>query len=96
TPKPKTTKKKADSEASPKTKTAQATKGKRIKSSAKGDKAAKKKEPAEAKQLKLVIERSKTQTHSSHASSSGADEGTGDIPGVPDVPTYGSDDEQIS
>ncbi|GKD91974.1 hypothetical protein Tco_1371811 [Tanacetum coccineum] len=50
----------------------------------------------EAKQLKLVIERSKTQTHSSHASGSGADEGTGDIPWVPDVPTYGSDDEQIS
>ncbi|GJV50788.1 hypothetical protein Tco_1446529 [Tanacetum coccineum] len=95
TPKPKTTKKKADSEASPKTKTTQATKGKRIKSSAKGDKAAKKKQPAEtsmdkgltmlsdvalteAEQLKLVIERSKTQTHSSHASSSGADEGTED------------------
>ncbi|GJV59483.1 hypothetical protein Tco_1465583 [Tanacetum coccineum] len=32
----------------------------------------------------------------SHANGSGADEGTGDIPGVPDVPTYGSDDEQIS
>ncbi|GJW65597.1 hypothetical protein Tco_0117481 [Tanacetum coccineum] len=92
--KPKTTKKKADSEASPKMKTTQATKGKRIKSSAKGDKAAKKKKPAEtsmdkgltmlsdvalteAEQLKLVIERSKTHTHSSHASGSGVDEGTG-------------------
>ncbi|GJT43299.1 retrovirus-related pol polyprotein from transposon TNT 1-94 [Tanacetum coccineum] len=88
-------------------------KEKRIKSSAKGDKVAKKKQPAEtsmdkgltvlfdvalieAEQLKLVIERSKTQTHRSYASGSGADEGTGDIPGVPDVPTYGSDDEQIS
>ncbi|GJZ01701.1 retrovirus-related pol polyprotein from transposon TNT 1-94 [Tanacetum coccineum] len=87
TPKPKTTKKKVDSEASPKTKTTQATKGKRIKSSAKGDKAAKKKQPAEtsmdkglimlsdvalteAEQLRLVIERSRTQTHSSHASGS--------------------------
>ncbi|GJY50209.1 hypothetical protein Tco_0440165 [Tanacetum coccineum] len=113
TPKPKTTKKKADYEASPKTKTTQATKGRRIKSSAKGDKASKKKQPAEtsmdkgftmlsdvalteAEQLKMVIKRSKTQTHSSHASGSGADEGAGDIPGVPDVPTYGSDDEQIS
>ncbi|GKA44729.1 hypothetical protein Tco_0737525 [Tanacetum coccineum] len=48
----------------------------------------------EDEQLKLVIERSKTQTHSSHASGSGANEGTGDIPGVPDVPTYGSDDKQ--
>ncbi|GJX64102.1 hypothetical protein Tco_0298445 [Tanacetum coccineum] len=47
TPKPKTTKKKVDSKASPKMKTTQATKGKRIKSLAKGDKAAKKKQPAE-------------------------------------------------
>ncbi|GJZ92391.1 hypothetical protein Tco_0664456 [Tanacetum coccineum] len=45
--KPKITKKKADFEASPKTKTTQATKGKQIKSLAKGDKAAKKKQPAE-------------------------------------------------
>ncbi|GKA57839.1 hypothetical protein Tco_0757027 [Tanacetum coccineum] len=114
TPKPKTTKKKADSESSPKTKSTQASKGKRITTLAKGDKPTKKKQSAaetsmdkgltvlsdvaltEAEQLKLVIERSKTQTHSSHASGSGADEGTGDIPGVPDVPTYGSDDEQIS
>ncbi|GKE21826.1 hypothetical protein Tco_1433338, partial [Tanacetum coccineum] len=106
--------KKADSELSPKTKPTQASKGKTIKTTAKGDKVIKKKKPAEtsmdkgltamlsnvalteAEQLKLVIERSKTQTHSSHASGSGADEGTGDIPGVPDVPTYGSDDEQIS
>ncbi|GJV49312.1 hypothetical protein Tco_1439524, partial [Tanacetum coccineum] len=50
----------------------------------------------EVEQLKLVIERSKTQTHSSHASGSGANEGTGGIPRVLDVPTYGSDDEQIS
>ncbi|GJU05871.1 hypothetical protein Tco_1122301 [Tanacetum coccineum] len=49
-----------------------------------------------AEQLKLVIERSKTQTHISYASGSGADEGTGSLPGVPDVPTYDSDDEQIS
>ncbi|GKD21596.1 hypothetical protein Tco_1223299 [Tanacetum coccineum] len=50
----------------------------------------------EAEQLKMVIERSKTQTHISYASSLGADEGTGSLPGVPDVPTYDSDDEQIS
>ncbi|GJY86673.1 hypothetical protein Tco_0500699, partial [Tanacetum coccineum] len=50
----------------------------------------------EAEQLKLVIERSKTHTHSSHVNGSGADEGTGAIPWVPDVPTYNSDDEQIS
>ncbi|GJW77769.1 hypothetical protein Tco_0139451 [Tanacetum coccineum] len=50
----------------------------------------------EAKQLKLIIERSKTQTYISHASGSGADERTSSLPGVPDVPTYDSDDEQIS
>ncbi|GJR78143.1 hypothetical protein Tco_0148928 [Tanacetum coccineum] len=85
TPKPKTTKKKANSEASPKTKTTQSTKGKRIKSSARGDKAAKKKQPAEPSMDKAP-----------YASGLGVDEGTGGIPGVPDVPTYGSDDEQIS
>ncbi|GJQ99297.1 hypothetical protein Tco_0522282 [Tanacetum coccineum] len=105
--------KKADSELSPKTKPTQASKGKTIKTTAKGDKVIKKKKPAEtsmdkgltvlsnvalieAEQLKLVIKRSKTQTHSSHVSGSGADEGTSDIPGVPNVPTYGSNDEQIS
>ncbi|GJT35377.1 hypothetical protein Tco_0925796 [Tanacetum coccineum] len=58
TSKPKSTKKKADSESSPKTKLTQASKGK------------------------------KNQDR--------ADEGTGSIPGVPDVSTYESDDEQIS
>ncbi|GJV42920.1 hypothetical protein Tco_1427456 [Tanacetum coccineum] len=51
---------------------------------------------SKAEQMKIVIERSKTQLYSSHASSSGADEGTGVSPGVPDVPTDGSEDEQIS
>ncbi|GKB06972.1 hypothetical protein Tco_0835205 [Tanacetum coccineum] len=86
---------------------------KRLKSSAKAAKPAKKKQPAKtskakgltvlsevaltkAEQMKLATKRSLTQTHSSHASGSGADEGIGDIPGVLDVPTYGSDDEQIS
>ncbi|GJV89347.1 hypothetical protein Tco_1533285 [Tanacetum coccineum] len=50
----------------------------------------------EAEQIKLATKRSLIETHSSHASGSGADEGTGSKPGVPDVPTYGSDDEQIS
>ncbi|GKE99169.1 hypothetical protein Tco_0022520, partial [Tanacetum coccineum] len=50
----------------------------------------------EAEQMELATKRSLIQTHSSHASGSGADEGTGDKPGVPDVPTYGSDDEQVS
>ncbi|GJX41140.1 hypothetical protein Tco_0256130 [Tanacetum coccineum] len=81
TPKPKSTKKKADSESSPKTKLTQAYKGKRIKTSAKGDKPAKKKQSTtklkgltvlsevaltEAEQMKIALERSKIQ--SSHAS----------------------------
>nr|GEZ36168.1 hypothetical protein [Tanacetum cinerariifolium] len=41
----------------------------------------------EAQQLKLVTKRSMQQTHISQASGSGADEGTGSIPGVPDAPT---------
>ncbi|GKA34605.1 hypothetical protein Tco_0721034, partial [Tanacetum coccineum] len=111
TPKPKSTKKKADSESSPKTKLTQASKGKRIKTVAKGDKHAKKKQYVtkskglivlsevslkEVEQIKLATKRSLIQTHSSHASGSGPDEGTGSIPGVLDVPTYKSDDEQIS
>ncbi|GKD25747.1 hypothetical protein Tco_1231961, partial [Tanacetum coccineum] len=44
--------------------------------------------------MKLATKRSLIETHGSHASGSGAYEGTGSIPGVPDVPTYGSDDEQ--
>ncbi|GKC18209.1 hypothetical protein Tco_1014991, partial [Tanacetum coccineum] len=60
TPKPKSTKKKADSESSPR-----------------------------RSLLKLLKEKESRP-------GSGADEGTGSIPGVPDVPTYKSDDEQIS
>ncbi|GKB77133.1 hypothetical protein Tco_0944028, partial [Tanacetum coccineum] len=89
------------------------TKGKRLKTSAKAAKTAKKKQPTKtskakgltvlskvaltkAEQMKPATKRSLIQTHNSHTSGSGADEGTGDIPGVPDVPTYGSDDEHIS
>ncbi|GJR14042.1 hypothetical protein Tco_0796694 [Tanacetum coccineum] len=82
--------------------------GKRVKATAKVAKSGKKKQPAlgletlsdialtEAEQMKLAIERSKTQLHISQPSGSGAHEGTGVTPGVPDVPTYESDDEQIS
>ncbi|GKA96886.1 hypothetical protein Tco_0818981 [Tanacetum coccineum] len=82
--------------------------GKRVKTTAKVAKSGKKRQPAlgletlsdialtEAEQMKLAIERSKTQLHISQPSGSGAHEGTGVTPGVPDVPTYESDDEQIS
>nr|GEU39904.1 hypothetical protein [Tanacetum cinerariifolium] len=47
----------------------------------------------EARQLKLVTKRSMQQTRISQPSGSGADEGTGSIPGVPDVPTDESEEE---
>nr|GEU50765.1 hypothetical protein [Tanacetum cinerariifolium] len=50
----------------------------------------------EAEQLKLATKRSLTRTHISQASRFGVDEGIGIIPGVLDVPTYKSDDEEIS
>ncbi|GKA74235.1 hypothetical protein Tco_0780537 [Tanacetum coccineum] len=82
TPKPKYTKKKADSESSPKTKPIQVSKEKRIKTSTKGDKPAKKKQSAtkskgltvlskvdltKSRTMKIALERSKIQTHSSHS-----------------------------
>nr|GEZ40413.1 hypothetical protein [Tanacetum cinerariifolium] len=47
----------------------------------------------EAQQLKLATKRSRQQTCISHASGFGVDEGTGSIPGVPDVPTDESKEE---
>ncbi|GJV18557.1 hypothetical protein Tco_1367577 [Tanacetum coccineum] len=111
TPKPKSTKKKANSDSSPKTKPTQASKGKRIKTSAKGDIPAKKKQLetnlkgltvlsevalTKAEKIKIALERSKTQQHSSLASGSGVDEGTGVTPEVPNVPSYDYEAEQIS
>ncbi|GKE20085.1 hypothetical protein Tco_1431597 [Tanacetum coccineum] len=81
---------------------------KRVKATAKVAKSGKKKQPAhgletlsdmaltKAEQMKLAIERSKTQLHISQPSSSGTYEGTGVTPRVSDVPTYEYDDEQIS
>ncbi|GJY01918.1 hypothetical protein Tco_0360070 [Tanacetum coccineum] len=47
----------------------------------------------EAEQLKIITKRSHQETHSSHASGSGADEGTGVTPGVPDAPDYDLEDD---
>ncbi|GKB96244.1 hypothetical protein Tco_0982381 [Tanacetum coccineum] len=86
-PKPKPQKKKNDC-SSPKTKPTQASKGKRLKTSAKGVKHAKKKQSAtkskgltvlsevaltKAEQMKIALKRSKTQQHNSHASGSDND-----------------------
>ncbi|GJW85635.1 hypothetical protein Tco_0158780 [Tanacetum coccineum] len=80
-PKSKATKKKTDSESSPKIKPSQASKGKRIKTSAKGDKPAKTKSKgltvlsevalSEAEQMKLATKRSMKEFHISHASGLG-------------------------
>ncbi|GJY92664.1 hypothetical protein Tco_0508446 [Tanacetum coccineum] len=111
--KPKYVKNKADPESSPKKNSAQASKGKRLKTSTMMAKPVKKKQPAttskakglnvlsevalsEAEQIKLATKRSLIQTYSSHTSGSGAGKGTCVIPGVLDVPTYNSDNEQIS
>ncbi|GJT23400.1 hypothetical protein Tco_0893337 [Tanacetum coccineum] len=98
---------------SDKTKTPPTTNGKRLKTSAKVAKPAKKKQTAktskvkgltvlsevaltEAEQMELATKRSLIQTHISQANGSGTDEGTGDIPGVPGVPTYAFGDVKIS
>nr|GEV60743.1 hypothetical protein [Tanacetum cinerariifolium] len=47
----------------------------------------------EAEQIKLATKRSLQQTHISQASGSGANEGTGILPGILDVPTDESDEE---
>ncbi|GKE67395.1 hypothetical protein Tco_1521556 [Tanacetum coccineum] len=47
----------------------------------------------EAEQLKIITKRSRKETHSSHASGYGADEGTGVTPGVPEAPNYDSEDD---
>ncbi|GKB45108.1 hypothetical protein Tco_0890050, partial [Tanacetum coccineum] len=91
-PKSKATKKKTDSESSPKTKPSPAFKGKRIKTSAKGDKPATIKSKgltvlsevalSEAEQMKLATKRSLTEFYVSHASGSG--DGVGLQSKVPD------------
>ncbi|GJS33285.1 hypothetical protein Tco_0531667 [Tanacetum coccineum] len=67
----------------------EATSGKRLKATAKVTKSGKKKQPA--KGLETLSEIAFSQP-----SGSGAHEGTGVTPLVPDVPKYGSDDEQLS
>ncbi|GJV14303.1 hypothetical protein Tco_1359626, partial [Tanacetum coccineum] len=95
-PKTKGSKKKANTDAIPKRKSSTAPKkkksgtGKQKTSELENISEA---ELTEAEQLKIVLKRSRLETHSSHASGSGADEGTGITPGVPDAPDYDSDDD---
>ncbi|GKD13968.1 hypothetical protein Tco_1198375, partial [Tanacetum coccineum] len=101
-------KKACESDTSPKKKIALATKGSRLKTSAKVA-------LSEAEQLKMATKRSKIQFHSSHASGSGdgvdtqskvpdeqqqnvsgTNEGAGVEPEVPNVPKYTSESEEES
>ncbi|GJV46006.1 retrovirus-related pol polyprotein from transposon TNT 1-94 [Tanacetum coccineum] len=98
-PKTKGSKKKADTDTTTKMKPPTVPKEKKEKKSGKGKQKAKELETiseavlTEAEQLKIITKRSRKETHSSHASGSGADEGTGVTPGVPDAPDYDSDDD---
>nr|GFA49441.1 hypothetical protein [Tanacetum cinerariifolium] len=47
----------------------------------------------ESEQLKIVLRRSRHETHISQQGGSSMDEGTGSIPGVLDVPSYDSEEE---
>ncbi|GJX55977.1 hypothetical protein Tco_0285874 [Tanacetum coccineum] len=98
-PKTKGSKKKAHTNTTTKQKPPTIPKEKKEKKSGKGKQKAKELETiseavlTEAEQLKIITKRSRKETHSSHASGSGADEGTGVTPGVPDAPDYDSDDD---
>nr|GFB74261.1 hypothetical protein [Tanacetum cinerariifolium] len=50
-------------------------------------------ERTEAEQLKIVLKRSRQETHISQQGGSSTDEGTGSKPGVPDVPSDDSEEE---
>ncbi|GKC56101.1 hypothetical protein Tco_1083699, partial [Tanacetum coccineum] len=102
--KPKYVRKKVDPDTSPKQKPVQATKCTRLKSKAKVAKPDKKKQPAKkkkAKGLTVLSESDGVDTQSKvpdeqQQKSSGTDEGTGTILGVPDVPIYESESENKS
>ncbi|GJT44857.1 hypothetical protein Tco_0953572 [Tanacetum coccineum] len=89
-PKSKATKKNTDSRSSPKTKPSQASKGKRIKTSAKGDKPTTTKSKGDGDDILLKVLDEQQQT------GSGINEGAGDKPEVPDVPEYRSESEEES
>nr|GFC24287.1 hypothetical protein [Tanacetum cinerariifolium] len=73
----------------------------RLSASAKGKQPLRAKTPVEptdlqrteADQLKVVLKRSKQETHISQQSGSGTGEGTGSKPGIPDVPSDDSEEE---
>ncbi|GKA56554.1 retrovirus-related pol polyprotein from transposon TNT 1-94 [Tanacetum coccineum] len=89
--------KQSNPDTSPKQKPVQATKGTRLKSKAKVAKSDKKKQPAKKPKAKglAVLSKSKVPDERQQKTS-GTDEGTGTIPGVPDVPIYESESKKES
>nr|GFC28723.1 hypothetical protein [Tanacetum cinerariifolium] len=75
--------------------------GPRLSATAKGKQPARATTPTEptdvertkAKQLKIILKRSRQETHISQQRGSGTDEGTGSRPGVPDVPSDDLEEE---
>ncbi|GJV68098.1 hypothetical protein Tco_1483607 [Tanacetum coccineum] len=98
-PKIKASKKKADSDATTKKKPPTVPKEKKGKKTGKGKQKAKELETisevilTEAEQLKIITKRSRKETHSSHSSGSGKDEGTGVSPGDDEDDDVHDDDE---
>ncbi|GKB73862.1 hypothetical protein Tco_0935274 [Tanacetum coccineum] len=98
-PKTKGSKKKADTDTITKQKPPTVPKEKKEKKTGKGKQKTTELETiseavlTEAEQLKIITKKSRKETHSSHTSGSGADEGTGVTPGVPDAPDYDSEDD---
>nr|GEZ55864.1 hypothetical protein [Tanacetum cinerariifolium] len=95
TPKPKYVRKKVDSNTSPKQKLIQATKCTRLKTKAKVAKSDKKKQPTTMPKAKGLDVLSKVPDEQ-HFKTTGADEETGTIPGVLEVPIYESESEKES
>ncbi|GKB78432.1 hypothetical protein Tco_0945327 [Tanacetum coccineum] len=95
TPTPK--KMKANSESSPKEKPAQASKGKRLKTSSKAAQSTKEKQLATKSKAKGNGVDTLSKVHNEQPQKkSGIDEGVGDKPEVPDVPEYNSNSEEES
>ncbi|GKE65325.1 hypothetical protein Tco_1519486, partial [Tanacetum coccineum] len=98
TPKPKYVRKKADSDTSPKKKPIQATKGARLKTKAKlATKRSKTQfHSSHASGAGDGVHTQSKVPNEQHLKTTGADEGTGTISGVPDVPKYESESEKES
>ncbi|GJZ64271.1 hypothetical protein Tco_0620692 [Tanacetum coccineum] len=97
-PKLKYVRKKVDSDTSPKQKPVQATKCTRLKTKAKVAKSDKKKQPAKKPKAKglAILSENKVPDKCNTKNDMADGEGTGTIPGVPDVPIYDSESDDTT